>query len=171
MKKLGVSLRELFERFDRPALRPMPPTLYELPTRSGARSGGPAPHPHRAAHQAEAAGLPVHLPSRRPAHPGVWEVLGLGLSGGGLGRTEVSRSPMDWGGKLGAERRPLVRRHGHLRPPDGFSVPAVRNYLGGGSPGGCGEGGCLCRIGPHRVHRDPEGEGFRGGVPMKFSDS
>jgi transposase len=30
MKKLGVSRRELFERLDRPALRPLPPSRYEL---------------------------------------------------------------------------------------------------------------------------------------------
>ncbi len=30
MKKLGVSRRELFERLDRPALRPLPPTPYEF---------------------------------------------------------------------------------------------------------------------------------------------
>jgi len=30
MKKLGVSRRELFEQLDRPALRPLPPTRYEL---------------------------------------------------------------------------------------------------------------------------------------------
>ena len=30
MKKLGVSRRELFERLDRPALRPRPPTPYEF---------------------------------------------------------------------------------------------------------------------------------------------
>jgi hypothetical protein len=30
MKKLGVSRRNLFERLDRPALRPLPPTPYEF---------------------------------------------------------------------------------------------------------------------------------------------